>query len=72
MDDFLTVPQAAQRGRVVPGTVYRWLAEGRLTKYKNGAGRVFVDPAELDRLTEIKPVTVTVSAASPVVTGAAS
>lgn len=56
MDDFLTVPQAAQRGRVANGTVYRWLAEGRLTKYKNGAGRVFVDPKELDELTEIKPV----------------
>lgn len=70
MEDFLTVPKAAARARVANGTVYRWLAEGKLTKYKDGTGRVWVDPAELDELTRIRPATeVSVSAATPAVTG---
>lgn len=64
----LTVAQAAVRAKVANGTVYRWLAEGRLTKYGNRAGRVYVDPVELDDLTRIEVV----DTGAPVVTGATS
>jgi excisionase family DNA binding protein len=56
MQGFLTVRQTAERARVAPGTVYRWRDEGRLTKYKDGTGRVWVDPKEVDELLRIRPV----------------
>lgn len=56
--EYLTVKQAAAIAHVDPNTVYRWLAAGKLTKYKI-EGRVLLDQAELNA--KISP--------APVVTG---
>jgi excisionase family DNA binding protein len=45
----LTVTQAADRVGRTPGTVRRWIREGRLAA-ESEHGRRVVDPAELDQL----------------------
>lgn len=50
MEGFLTVKQAADRARVAPGSVYRWLDDPKvpLTRHKTANGRVHVSEEELD------------------------
>lgn len=76
MEGFLTVAQVAARAGVHNGSVYRWLDDPGvpLTKHKTASGRVLIPEAEADAWIALRntPVVVTVPAASPVVTGAAS
>lgn len=39
-------------------TVDNYLNSGKLTRYKDGRGRVWIDPAEVDRLLTPVPVVV--------------
>jgi excisionase family DNA binding protein len=59
----IRVPQAAKRMNVANSTVREWIASGRLPAVKV-AGRLRVDPADLDRLAE--PVTPNPRPAPPV------
>jgi hypothetical protein len=53
----LSIPAAAIAGGVSKRSIERWLAEGRLTRYKQpGRIRVLVDAAELRELVTPKPV----------------
>lgn len=52
---YLTVKQTAAAAHVDPNTVYRWLAAGKLTKYKI-EGRVLVDADELSAKIRREPV----------------
>lgn len=45
--EYITVKQAAAVAHVDPNTVRRWMAAGKLARYKI-EGRVLVDAAELD------------------------
>lgn len=52
--DYVTVAGAARRaGRSAP-TVRRWLRDGKLRRYRDGTGRIWIKGSELDAL--IKPV----------------
>jgi excisionase family DNA binding protein len=70
---FLTVAQVAARHGVHTGTVYRWLDDPDvpLTKHKSGNGRVWISETESEKwlVARNTPVVVTISAASPAVTG---
>lgn len=47
---YVTVREAATlSGRTIP-TIYRWLKEGRLTRYRTGTGRTLIKREELDAL----------------------
>lgn len=50
--ELLTVAAAAVEAKVPAPTLYRWMREGRLTKYEKpvGQSRVFVDRRELRQL----------------------
>lgn len=50
MEGFLTVQQTAERAKVAPGSVYRWLDDPNvpLTKQKTAAGRVLISEAEVE------------------------
>lgn len=53
---FASVRVAAERYNVDPRTVRRWIAEGRVTGYRVGAGSVKVDLNEADeRVVEVIP-----------------
>jgi excisionase family DNA binding protein len=56
MDGYLTVNEAAKKARVTPKTVYRWLDDGKLVKYRDGLDRVMVNEAELDERLTVRPV----------------
>jgi len=58
-DTLITRREAADRASVGLRTVDRWLAEGRLTRHKDGLGRVTISPLELDELTTPRPVSAT-------------
>lgn len=49
-DEFLTVLEASRKAGVHTVSVYRWLANGTLTKYRVGKRGVRVSARELDRL----------------------
>lgn len=51
----ITREEAASRLHVDLRTLARYLAIGKLTKYKNGLGRVLVDEDEVAGLLEAKP-----------------
>lgn len=59
---FLSIAEAADFARVSPGTVRRWVAAKKLTRFEAGA-RVLVDRAELDALLrrEAAPVDIELS-----------
>jgi excisionase family DNA binding protein len=48
----LTVKEAAERKRVHPETIRRWIAAGYLPARRIGPGLVRIDPADLDKLGE--------------------
>jgi excisionase family DNA binding protein len=50
--EFITITQAAERADRQEQTIYRWLREGDLTRYKVGPGRGFtrISVQELDNL----------------------
>lgn len=54
-DDYISVAGAARLGRTSQQTIRRWFREGKLRKYKGDDGRVWVDRAELLRLTTPRP-----------------
>jgi excisionase family DNA binding protein len=54
-DNYLTVAEAQAYAGVSRETIYRWLRTGLLTRYKRGANRTVVDPAEIDELLRPKP-----------------
>lgn len=56
MIDYISVNEAADRAHVHDRTVRRWFREDKLTRHKDGRGRVWVDPEELARLTTPHPV----------------
>lgn len=45
----------AERAGVKPATVRQWIADGRLTGYRQGPRLIFVDPDELDGLVTVIP-----------------
>lgn len=51
-EDFIRVAGAARLAGVAQGTVRRWITEGRLTKYVDGRGRVWVDRNQVLKMTE--------------------
>jgi hypothetical protein len=55
----IPLQQAIADFRVSQATLFRWLQDGRLTRYRQpGAGNVtLLDPAELRRLLQPRPVT---------------
>ena len=59
-EHFIRPGGAAVRAGVSVSTVQRWMRTGRLRRYKDGRGRVWVDRREVDAL----------NAPTPVVTGA--
>lgn len=76
MEGFLTVNEAAAKAKVAAGSVYRWLDDPNvpLTRHKTANNRVRIREAELDAWLRMRdtPVIVSIQAASPVVSGAAS
>lgn len=46
--------QAATRAGVGVRTIDYWRRTGKITKYKDGRGRVWIDADEIDHLDEIK------------------
>lgn len=46
----VTRSEAAWMLKCSSGTVDNYLRDGKLTKYKRGNGRVFIDPAEVERI----------------------
>lgn len=76
MEEFLTVAQVASLCEVHPGSVYRWLDDPDvpLTKHKTPNGRVRIPREEAEEWARLRstPVVVSVSAGSPVLTGAPS
>lgn len=52
---YMTVKQVAEAAHVEPNTVYRWLAAGKMTKYKI-EGRVLLDAAEVEARITPEPV----------------
>ncbi|MFD8226923.1 helix-turn-helix domain-containing protein [Streptomyces massasporeus] len=76
MEEFLTVGQVADLAKVHTGSVYRWLDDPDvpLTKHKTANGRVRIPKAEAEAWVRLRdtPVVVTLSAGSPVATGAPS
>jgi excisionase family DNA binding protein len=76
VEGFLSVNQAAEKAKVATGSVYRWLDDPNvpLTRHKTANGRVRIREAELDAWLRMRdtPVVVSLQAASPVVSGAAS
>ena len=48
--DYPTVNSAADWVGVHPGTLRRWIREGRLTAYRVGPRRLRIDPASLNDL----------------------
>jgi excisionase family DNA binding protein len=58
--DLITRKDAAALVGVSKRTLDRWLADGRLAKYVDGRGFVWVDADELRRLTTPRPVTAAV------------
>lgn len=58
-DDFITVAGAARLAGVSEGTVRRWMDDPdvKVTKYRDGSGRVWVDRNEI--IGHITPVPVT-------------
>jgi excisionase family DNA binding protein len=51
-DEYLTVPQAAERSGYTRKTIYRWLEAGVLTRYRVGIRGLRVSSQELDRQTQ--------------------
>lgn len=45
--EYVTVREAAREAERAVSTVRRWIDEGRLTRYPNSLGRVFVSRSEL-------------------------
>jgi hypothetical protein len=58
--DMIDRKEARKRLGCSQQTVDNYLAKGWLTRYKDGRGRVWIDPAEVERL--LTPVPVVVSA----------
>jgi excisionase family DNA binding protein len=56
-DDLIRVAGAARLAGVSQGTVRRWLAEGRLRRYRDGRGRVWVSRTQVLELITPKPET---------------
>jgi excisionase family DNA binding protein len=56
--DHITVGEAAARAGCDRQTVYRWLREAKLTRYKTGRGRTLISVAELDDLLTPRPAAV--------------
>jgi hypothetical protein len=54
LSQFLTKAEAAERAQRTPGTIVRWCQQGYLTRY-GGPGKLFIDPAELQKLLEQGP-----------------
>lgn len=54
-ENHITVAEAVKRAGVSRETIYRWLREGRLTRYKRAANRTVIDPNELDEILRPKP-----------------
>jgi excisionase family DNA binding protein len=55
LSEYVTVKEASKiSGRTVP-SVYRWLKEGRLTRYKTGTGRTLIKREELNALITPRP-----------------
>lgn len=57
--DFIRPAGAARRAHVGRDTVYRWLREGRLTRYKTGPGRgrTWISVSQLDALISLREET---------------
>lgn len=74
MEGFLTVDEAADKAKVAPGSVRRWLDDPKvpLTKHKAGNGRVRVSEAELDEWLRARDTLTVVPATSPAATGPGS
>lgn len=58
-DDFITVAGAARLAGVSTGTIRRWMEDPaiKVTKYKDGSGRVWVDRNQI--IAHTTPVAVT-------------
>lgn len=48
---YLVIQEAAERCRVHPNSIRRWLKSGAL-KHKRAGRRILIDPAELERFIE--------------------
>lgn len=55
--DFMSVKEAAERARVTPYTIRRWVRRGELTKHAAGA-RVLVRRDELEKLLACEVVSI--------------
>lgn len=53
-EDFLSVAEAAERLRVAPSTIRRWIREGDLPAFRLGRRRVGLKRGDLDQL--VRPV----------------
>jgi excisionase family DNA binding protein len=52
-----TIDEAARQLKLSRRTVQRWLTEGKITAYRiEGDRRRYVDPAEIKRLREPRPL----------------
>jgi excisionase family DNA binding protein len=53
-----TIDAAAEQLKISRRTIQRWLAEGKITAYRiEGDRRRYVDPVEIKRLREPRPLT---------------
>lgn len=60
LEDMIDRKEARKRLGCTMQTVDNYLANGKLTRYKDGRGRVWIDPEEVDQL--LTPVRVVVCA----------
>lgn len=51
----ITRDQAAARAGVSARTIDYWRRTGKITNYKDGRGKIWLDAEEIDGLSEIKP-----------------
>ncbi len=51
-DTYITVPEASERSGYTKKTIYRWLADGHLTRHLVGARSLRVSVRELDARTQ--------------------
>jgi excisionase family DNA binding protein len=56
--EFITISEAVRRANRNQQTIYRWLRDGNLTRYKVGPGRGYtrINAEELDALLTPTPV----------------
>ena len=56
MDEYLSIDEARAQFKVSRATVFRWLASGKLTRYKSeGDPRTMLKRSEIEQLVRMRP-----------------